>query len=340
MINQYIFDISKEHPVLARDEIISCLNAEEYQFKLVSASENAVVIQSTLSEKQINHISSRLSMTFSISKLLFKAPPNLSEIKTLAEKHPIEITGSLAVQHKNRSLKFQSKPFLHAVADVYTSSRPVDLTNPDNIIFLLITDDHVYVSKKIRGINRGVFEERKAHLRPFFSPISLHPKIARTLVNIADVKSHNLLLDPFCGTGGFLIEAGLMNITVIGSDVSKDMIQGAQKNLKYYQIKPYSMIHSDITNLPDLLSIQVDAVVTDFPYGKATSTQGERLETLYNRAMKSIQSLLRPGGKAVVGTFSNELKEFDSKQMKHLTSYPLRVHRSLTRWFHVFERRP
>ncbi|MBS3777976.1 MAG: hypothetical protein KGY50_01630, partial [Candidatus Thermoplasmatota archaeon] len=66
----------------------------------------------------------------------------------------------------------------------------------------------------------------------------------------------------------------------------------------------------------------------------------ERLELLYKRAMKSICSLLKPGSRAVVGTFSNELKEFDSSQMKHLVSYPLRVHQSLTRWFHVFERRP
>ena len=75
-------------------------------------------------------------------------------------------------------------------------------------------------------IDRTCFEERKVQHRPFFSPISLHPKLARVLVNISAIKRDETLLDPFCGTGGILIEAGLIGAKVIGSDIEEKMIEG------------------------------------------------------------------------------------------------------------------
>ena len=210
----------------------------------------------------------------------------------------------------------------------------------ENIIYLLITDQEVYVSEQLHLINRGMFEERKAHLRPFFSPISLHPKIARALVNITEVKSGQVILDPFCGTGGFLIEAGLMGIDLIGSDISNDMITGCKKNLAHYQLQAIDLIPSDITDLPERIGQSVDGIITDLPYGKATSTQGESIASVYDRAMNSILALLKPGKRAVIGSFSEELANNDYEFLEHCTSYPLRVHQSLTRWFHVFKKRP
>ncbi|MCK4365573.1 MAG: DNA modification methylase, partial [Thermoplasmatales archaeon] len=95
------------------------------------------------------------------------------------------------------------------LADVYTKDRDVILENPDNEIRGLITDSKVYVGLKTAEINRSQFEERKIQHRPFFSPISLHPKLARALVNLSSIKKDETLLDPFCGTGGILLEAGL-----------------------------------------------------------------------------------------------------------------------------------
>jgi tRNA (guanine10-N2)-dimethyltransferase len=340
MKQKIIFDISKEYPLIASDEIIACLTAEGHHFQQIKSTDNAFIIQSTLSDNQIHHLAQRLSMTFSIGSLVFSSPPSINKIKQLATNHPIHLKGSIAIRYKNRSNDIDSQSFVHAVGDVYTQSNTVNLTNPDTIIFLLITDNNIYVSNQIATVNRGAFEERKAHLRPFFSPISLHPKIARVLVNLACVKPNDIIVDPFCGTGGILIEAGLMNMQVIGCDVSKAMIQGTQQNLKFYKINPKKMFTSDIKELPNQLSTTIDAVVTDFPYGKATSTQGEQLSSLYQRALSCIQTILKPGGRAVIGTSSEHLTQCNTTRLSHCISYPLRVHRSLTRWFHVFEKRP
>ncbi len=44
----------------------------------------------------------------------------------------------------------------------------------------------------------------------------MSPKLARCMVNLTGVKENDLVLDPFCGTGGILIEAGIMGARVIG----------------------------------------------------------------------------------------------------------------------------
>ncbi len=54
-------------------------------------------------------------------------------------------------------------------------------------------------------VARARLEARKVTHRPFSLPISLHPKLARALVNLARVPMGGVLLDPFCGTGGILL---------------------------------------------------------------------------------------------------------------------------------------
>lgn len=340
MTNELIFDLSKESPVLAHDEILSCLDAEDHPFKITTYNENVMIIRSNIAETAIKNLAKRLSMSFSIGRFLFKSTPHLDTIKQKANDHPLTIDGSLAIQNKNRSSTIHSTPIIHTLADVYTNQRTVDLNNPDHIVFAMITDETIFVSIQLAKINRSDFEKRKAHLRPFFSPISLHPKIARALVNISQVKKGDTLLDPFCGTGGILIEAGLLGVNVIGNDLSEKMIHGAIENLKQYQVKPYQMITGDIEMISKQINGSVDAVVTDLPYGKAASTKGEAIQELHGRSMQCIQNVLKPLGKAVIGTTSARIDHWDSQEMIHITSYPLRVHRSLTRWFHVFEHRP
>lgn len=340
MNNAIIFDLSKEHPVLAHDEIISCLRSEKNDFQIISHTEDALIVMSGLTKNQLNTLSQRIAMSFSYGEFLFESAPSVETIKTTAKQHQLSCKGTLAVRYKNRSSLHRSKPFVQAVADVYTLSREVDLNNPDNIINVLITNELVYVSLQIQEINRGAFETRKAHLRPFFSPISLHPKIARALINLAEVKPGGTILDPFCGTGGLLIEAGLIGLNVIGSDISEKMVNGAQKNLERYHIMPQAMITCDIQDIFSYLSEPVDAVITDFPYGKSTSTQGEKIQKLYHRAFKQIERLVKADGRVIVGTSSEEINGFESDQLTHVVSYSLPMHRSLTRWFHVFERKP
>ncbi len=65
----------------------------------------------------------------------------------------------------------------------------------------------------------------------------LPPKLAQTMINLArgacQLTRPTKLLDPFCGTGVILQEAGLMGLTTYGSDNNPLMIEYTQTNLDW-----------------------------------------------------------------------------------------------------------
>ncbi|EMR74772.1 THUMP domain protein, partial [Thermoplasmatales archaeon SCGC AB-540-F20] len=144
------------------------------------------------------------------------------KLKNVTKNNIIDSEGSIAINYKNRSSSVDSQPIIRVLAEIYTKDKPVNLDNPDLEMRVVVTDTNVYVGSKIVEVKRGEFEKRKVQHRPFFSPISLHPKLARALVNLSSIKRNEKLLDPFCGTGGILLEAGLIGTKIIGSDNKKE----------------------------------------------------------------------------------------------------------------------
>jgi tRNA G10 N-methylase Trm11 len=62
----------------------------------------------------------------------------------------------------------------------------------------------------------------------------LPPKLAQIMVNLAGLEKGRIL-DPFCGTGVILQEAGLMRYAVYGTDLAEKMIRYSADNLKWLQ---------------------------------------------------------------------------------------------------------
>jgi len=333
----YLFELSKQHKTLPAAEILECLRAEDIKFKILESNEDILIIETNSNEKKFEDISKRLSFTYYIDKYLFSCSPTLIDIKKKALNNKIEEPGSIAIKYKNRSVKIDSRPIIKTLAEIYTPNRIVSLDCPDIEVRGLITDSKVYVGLKIAEINRKQFEERKVQFRPFFSPISLHPKIARVMVNLSLIKKNEILLDPFCGTGGILIEAGIIGVKVVGGDIEEKMIEGCKKNLDFYKIKNYKLFCSDIGKIGNYLD-KVDAVVTDLPYGKSTTTKGEEKLKLYERAFENISKLLKEEGKAVIGLSNKDFISIGEKYFLLLEKHDYVAHRSLTRHFVVFQK--
>jgi len=157
------------------------------------------------------------------------------------------------------------------------------------------------------------------------------------MVNLSLIRKNETLLDPFCGTGGILIEGGLIGANVVGSDLKKDMVKGCRENLDSYKIKNYKLFQSDVGNVPSKID-EVDAVVTDFPYGRATTTNREGIVSLYKRAFDSIRRVLKDERRAVVSIPDMEAVELGSKCLDLIEVHPFRVHRSLTRYITVYKK--
>lgn len=334
---KYLFELSKEHKTLPTAEILACLHAEDINYNILVSNEDVCIIETDLKNNISQGLAKRLSFSYYIDRFLFSCSPTTKKIKTQAIDNIINKSGSIAVKYKNRSDHISSQHVVRTLAGIYTKGRSVTLKNPDIEIRGLITDSTLYVGLKIAKINRSQFDERKVQNRPFFSPISLHPKIARVIVNLSSIKKNEILLDPFCGTGGILIEAGLIGLKIIGSDIEQKMIEGCKKTLDYYKIKNYKLFCSDIGDIGKYID-KVDAVVTDLPYGKSTTTKGEKMLKLYDRAFKSISNLLKKDGKAVIGLSNRDFIPLGEKYFSLINKHEFKAHRSLTRHFVVYQK--
>ncbi len=151
------------------------------------------------------------------------------------------------------------------------------------------------------------------------------PRMARTLVNIANVQPGDIVLDPFCGTGGLLIEAELLGMQTLGSDFDPFMIAGSRVNTQKTEV-----FLGDAASLP-IRDRSVDSVVTDFPYGQSVCIRKtDTMDQLYGDALGEIRRILRPHRRAVVVTH-RDISGIAAQYMTVLQLHSQRVHKSLTR---------
>ena len=331
-----MFELSKEQEKLPGAEVLATLKAENIRYMIVDSNKDVLVVEIESNDSIIKRFSERLAFTFIIDEFLFSCPATLNDIVRCAEKHPLMNAGSIAIRCRNRSSLIQSQKLIDCIGDIYTKNRLVNLTHPEIELRAVVTDDIAYIGIKKATLDTSHFQKRRGHFRPFLLPITLHPKIARSLVNLSAIKKHETLLDPFCGTGGILLEAGLLGIHIIGSDIEEKMIDGCRKNLEFYHLNNFTLFCADIADVSKRVC-SVDAVVTDFPYARATTTKGEQLTQLYNRAFMNISQILKKNRRAVIGLSNEEILSVGKNYLTMLEKYPIISHRNLTRYFIVYE---
>lgn len=263
---RYLADLSREHPAMAQDELEQVLAAETDQYEVIGSDSNTggrnLVLFSTEGQVPFD----RLAMTFRVVAIEADAA-DWSDIVWNSS-----FNGSFCVRSCSDALpKEVIEQEIGARINEETGN-PVDLDDPDVWFGVFQFDDRVYVGREIVSIPRGSFEERRSHHRPFSAPVSLHPEQARALVNLAGVSTDGSLLDPFCGTGGILIEGGMMGCTVYGMDLQDEMVDGTEENLAAFDISGDIVQGNAREGLNQFGS--VDAIVTDLPYGKASLSEG------------------------------------------------------------------
>lgn len=196
----------------------------------------------------------------------------------------------------------------------------VDLENPDTVVKVYNTEERLVIGKVVEDINRGLFKERSNEKRPFSSPISMDPILARVLVNLSEVSAGESVLDPFCGTGGVLIEAGLCGILPKGLDIQEKMVSGARENLENYGILNHDIKQGDISEVDNIFD-GYDVIITDLPYGKASQEENEAVD-------KFLELIEDFDGKTVFMYNEDSLEDYEA-------DFEVYIHKSLTRYIFV-----
>ncbi len=212
----------------------------------------------------------------------------------------------------------------------------ISFKKPDFVI-RAYHDKEWFICLEIYSGNSSDFEKRRAPMRPFFSPISIDPRHARFMVNCSETRPGDLIFDPFCGTGGILLEAGLMKRRIMGNDWSLQMSTGASLNLKYFGIRDYKINNEDFLKIE--ISEPVDAIVTDLPYGKNSRLSQKNIAELYGNSFRKFRNILKEDGVCVVVVSERNILSEAEPFFQIAGVFPYRVHRSLTRYFAILRRK-
>ncbi len=226
-----------------------------------------------------------------------------------------------------------------AMAD---AGHAIDLRTPDARVFCWASGGRLYAGLQAGAIDRSRYEARISERRDHFSPVSLHPRRAASLLHLTRAPPGSRVYDPCCGTGTFVLEAALDGHDAWGSDLDAFMVQGTLGALADAGPEPLdgTVFAADVGDTPKLVGA-VAGIVSDLPYGRASTTNREDLGELYHRACAAFAAMLPVGGRAVLGCADAALLQAAAQAagfsvVEHHEEF---VHRSLTRHYLILERR-
>lgn len=323
-----LLELSMECESLARSEAVAAAEALGEKAR-IAHSEPGVLVLDT--EANPVELAERLGLCHYVSELLCSCERNKLE----SSVKDIDIDGPIRVRStKVGEVKIDLAAATRMVGGIIGASRGVDLHHPKTDIRVVFSRK-AHVGRLIGAIDRASFEKRKNRYMPFFYPASLHPKYARAIVNLTRVKRGSRLLDPFCGTGAILVEADMVGLDAIGTDLSDKMISGAGRNLSHVGAEA-TLETCDVGMIADKIG-HVEGIATDPPYGKSTSTKGEGIPGLYKRALRAFSEVLDKG--AIVAMVVPEVSLLEcADEFRLVEKHDLWVHRSLTRNFCLLKR--
>ena len=306
-MDRLIAILMQDHPALAEDEIVRLLDMEAYQRQ-----------GRYLFFTQGSDLWKRLAYTHAVHRIIYE-----SSVQTFLS-HPFQpaATHTLEILKDKHDKRLRSSAIRAAFRNRTTDEGTMDYA-------VIILEDRAILTERIWQ-NPKEYLQRRPHLRPAHHPASIHPKLARALVNLSGVQE-GTIYDPLCGVGGIAIEAGLMGLTVKCSDIDQTMIRKCRMNLKSYGI--------DAT--PDLIDAlktqqQTDAVVTELPFCRTTKRISD-IDGFYGDFLAHIAGLCHDA--VVVFPDSAPIRRLIERSPWELeVSHSYYIHRSLSKIIVVLRR--
>ena len=336
---------SQEHPELPLAELKAVMECENIKADINVICEGLVVL-SDISEDDIDEyykiLTKRLGYTHEVHELIHKSSVDtIDEDVSLIDWHKY-IDENFAVRVKRFNSKVDTVAAERKIGSLILDNCDdikVKLKEPNSLIRVVAFENTLYIAIERIKLNKKHFVESKPHKRPFFYPGSMSPKLARCMVNLSRVKAGQLLLDPFCGTGGILIEAGLIGCKVVGSDIYWKMKNGAAINLDYFGITDYRTFNIDVRELK--MYEKVASVVTDPPYGISTSTGDIEGNDIFKEFFISIYDNMKDDAYLCMASpHYVDLKPIaDEIGFDIVEQYGIKMHRSLTRIISVIKKK-
>jgi len=337
---QLIFQLSKQNIELNKAEITAIFGSKS---KLI---DNLLILDSK--EKYFD----RLAYTKAVYQFLFACKKSELKSKILHFNWNKHYKKNFCVRVPGSNDAFERE--IAGLVWHKIKNPKVQLRNSKTSFYFFFTKKLVICGLLIKELTER-FEDRKAHLMPGLFHAAMHPRLARCMVNLTGITQtrpslwdkkvrtkvrgfrpahffikKGTIVDPFCGAGGILIEAGLIGLNVIGCDIDAEMLKKAENNLKHFKIN-YKLQKADATKL----NKKINYLVADFPY--FISTKGRDLEKLYSDFLINLKKIL--GKRAVIcfPSFVNHQKLIKKAKLKSRQEFVYYLHKSLSKTVCVIE---
>ena len=336
---------SQEHPILPLAELKAVMECEDISADIEIICEGLVILKDIAEANLLPYyeiLTKRLGYTHEVHEIIKKTDIGNFEKDILSIDWSEYINETFAVRVKRFNTDIDTVAMERKIGSLILDGCDgikVNLTKPKSLVRVIAFQDELFVAIERIKLNKKHFEESKPHKRPFFYPGSMNPKLARCMVNLSRAKEGQLVLDPFCGTGGILIEAGLIGCRVVGSDIYWKMKNGTSINLDYYGITDYRTFNLDVRELK--MYEKVNSVVTDPPYGISTSTGDIDGEDIFKEFFKAIyDNMLDDAYLCMASPHYVDLKPMaEEVGFEIIEQYGIKMHRSLTRIISVIRKK-
>lgn len=279
-----------------------------------------------------------LALTRRASELLGTTDASVEAARTLVDAAGLDRSGSVAVRARDvrGSAGIDTRRAERVLGQALVERGfSVDLDAPENELRAVFADGTCALGWLAVEAERG-FGARAPTEKPFFQPGSMDPIEARAVANLAGARPGAAVLDPMCGTGGILVEAGLVGARVAGFDAQTKMVRGTRENLAHFLETNdgpdgFDVGLADAARLP-VEDGGVDAVVVDVPYGRQSKVASPDLDSLVAAVLSEAR---RVAERAVA--VADRSREAEAREAGWAVEgvFERRVHRSLTRYVHV-----
>ena len=296
---RYYALLAGSHPTLPLAELRGILDAEASYWRLLAHHTQLAVFEAAGVEAE--RIIERAGFVEEIGLLLVytEADRLLEELRVLEPLPGVYRVEVRRLRGYSRILyPDDSELRMRIVGLLESRGWRLSPTRYTGVLRVILEEGVAVVGVMLARLKVGVLRDRWPHRRPFYKPGALDPRMARLFVNLSRASRRSIYLDPFCGTGGFAIEA-LLSARVreaLCGDLDRAMAEGAPVNLKRYaRGLLWHASRWDARRLP-IRDSSIDSIGTDTPYGRLTTTGGLRVEEIIEGFLSEAVRVLRKGG--------------------------------------------
>jgi len=321
----YLIEINKTNIGMSIAEALAILKPKKY-----TIIDDYLIIE----KKSINYKNLSFGLVKNIYEIINSAD-NIEDLKINASKIQFEKLISKTYKVDTENCKEEKDKIIQSFAGIIKNNlklknieKPVSIDNPKTLFVCIKTKNKYFFTQKVWS-NNDDFKARELKQLPQRLPTATNPKIAKAMVNLTGKKKARIL-DPFCGSGGILIEAAFLGHKISGFDIDKRALGSAKLNMLHLGINNFTLELKDCLTV----NLKADAIVTDVPYGR-NSKINQDLKKLY----KEFLHYSSKSTKTLIIGFPSEIDEsFITKEWKIDNFFEIYIHKSMSKKIFVLKR--